>query len=230
MAKEITLEAKIRERAPKAARRDKAIPAVLYGHGIEAQSIEIEESAFLRVFRQAGETSLIKLNLGDKKDHNVIVRDIQRHPVRDGILHVDLYQVRLDEKIHADVPLEFIGVAPAVKDLGGVFVHPIDQLEVQAFPQNIPHDIKVDISGLDSFEKVIHVSDITAPEGVEVLVEADEVVALVQAPKSQEEIDAELAAEVTEDVENVEGVADKPEEEAVEGEQEAAPAEETKTE
>jgi len=226
MANKLTLQAKVRTRAPKVVRREKAIPGVLYGHGIDAQSIEFDEVAFLRVYRAAGETSLVQLDLGDGEEHNVIVRDLQRHPVRDNVLHVDLYQVRLDEKISAHVPLDFTGVAPAVKDLGGVFVHPISELEVEAFPQNIPHNIQVDISSLDSFDKVIHVSDITAPEGVEVLHEADEVVALVQAPKSQEEIDAELAAEVTEDVEGVEGVADKPEEPAEGSEEGSAEAKE----
>jgi large subunit ribosomal protein L25 len=228
MAKAIKLSAKVRDRAAKVVRRVSAIPGVVYGHKAPATSIEVDQVEFLKVFGQAGETSLISLDLGDGPERNVLVRDIQLHPVHGNVIHVDFFQVRLDEVIQANVPIEFVGVAPAVKDLGGIFVHPMDEISLEALPQNLPHTIEVDISGLINFEKVIHISDLKAGEGITFLHEPDEVVALVQEAKSQEELDAELSAEVKEDVENVEGVADKPE--AEEGEAPATAEAEDKKE
>ena len=223
MATGLTLTGKARDRAAKVIRRTSGVPAVVYGHKMKATPIEVGAIEFAKIFSQAGETSLITLNLGDGKDHNVLVRDVQRHPVQGSVIHVDFFQVRLDEVISASVPLRFVGEAPAVKDLGGIFVHPLDEIELEALPQNLPHDIEVDISGLINFEKVIHVSDLKVGEGIKILLDPEEVVALVQEPKSQEELDDELSADVTEDVENVEGVADKPD--ATEGAEGEAAAE-----
>lgn len=212
MATPVKLTAQTREGSAKTARHAGAVPAVLYGHGLGAKSVQVDAITFGKIYDQTGETALIRLDTGDGAEHNVLIRDVQRHPLKDTIMHIDFYQVRMDEKIEADVPLTFVGEAPAVKDLGGVFVHPMDEVHLEALPQNLPHDIEVDISSLDSFEKVIHVSDLHVPEGVELDHEQDEVVALVQEPKSQEELDAELAEEVKEDVEGVEGVTEKAEE------------------
>lgn len=130
----------------------------------------------------------------------------------------------MDQKIKANVPLVVTGEASAVKDLGGVLVRPMDEVEVEALPQDLPQNISIDISALSSFDKIIHVKDLSVPKGVTVLAAPDDVLALVQEPKSQEELDAELASEIKEDVEAVEGVKDKPEEtETPEGG--AAPAE-----
>lgn len=234
MATPVKLAAQTREGKAKTARHAGAVPAVLYGHGLEAKSIQVDAKIFAKVYDQAGETSLIKLDTGDGAEHNVLVRDVQRHPLKDTIIHIDFYQVRMDEKIEADVPLTFVGEAPAIKNLGGILVHPLDEVRLEALPQDLPHDIEVDISGLDSFEKVIHISDLNLPKGVELDHEPDEVVALIQEPKSQEELDAELAEEIKEDVEGVEGVAEKAEEGeegAVEGETAAeGTGEEQKTE
>ena len=205
MANTITLEGKVRTDKPSKTRQEGFIPGVLYGHGFEAVSIAVPYQPFIKVFRNAGQSSVITLDLGDGQSHSVIVRDIQQHPTKNTVTHVDLYQVRMDEEIEARVPLTFEGVASAVKDLGGVLVKNIDELLINALPANLPHDIVVDISVLDNFEKVIHVKDIALPKGVEALHEDDEVVALVQAPRSEQELDS-LSTEIKEDVESVEGV------------------------
>ncbi len=170
-------------------------------------------------------SSLLTLTVDGGSEHPVIVRDIQIHPLKGHITHIDFYQVRLDEEITAEIPLEFVGESPAVKDLGGTFVRNIDAVEVEALPQDLPHDIEVDISILDTFEKVIHVSDLKVPQGVKVMLEPGEVIALVQEPRTQEEIDAELAAATTEDVEAVEGVKKEETEEQKLEEGAAAPEE-----
>lgn len=192
-------------------RRDKMVPAVLYGHGLPSETIQVETQQFEKVFRRAGATSLITLIL-KKQEHPVIIRDVQYHPLRGTIQHVDFYQVRLDEVIKAEVPLVLVGEAVAVKDLGGVLVRNVDELSIEALPKDLPHNIAVNISSLDAFEKVIRVKDLNIPKGVKVLADAETVVTLVQAPRSEEEIEA-LKTEVKEDVQSVEGMKTKAEQE-----------------
>lgn len=226
MTKErLTLEAAPREGSAKGIRREERVPAVLYGHGLDTTSISVDGKAFGRLLSKAGTTSLVTLSVG-KQEHPVLIRDIQYHPVSYAVQHIDFYQVRLDEKVTADVSLRFEGEAPAVKDLGGVFLRNSDTISVQAFPQDLPHDIEVSISSLTSFDATITVADLAIPDGVEVLDDADSIVALVQAPRTEAELEA-LAEEVTEDVEEVEGVK---KEEPAEGEEASADAPEEKTE
>jgi len=226
MAQRITLTVKPRSREEnvKALRRHKTIPAVLYGHGLESQRLQVDDKSLVRVFASAGHTSLVSMTIAGEKEemHPVIIRSIERHPLSDAIEHVDFFKVRLDEKITVNVPLRFEGTSAAVKDRGGVLVRTIDALEIQALPTDMPHDIEVDISTLTDFEKVIHVRDLRIPSGIEILnQEEDDVVALVQPPRSEEELEA-LKEEATEDVESVEGVEDKQEEDAEEADGEPA--------
>ncbi len=218
MNSDLTISTSPRSGKPGAIRRSGNIPAILYGHGIDPQNMEVEHRAFNKLFSAAGYTTMLTLSLADGKEHPVFIRDVQVHPLKNTITHIDFYQVRMDEAISANVPLKFVGEAPAVKNMSGVFVRNMDELEVEALPKDLPHDIEVDISSLDNFDAVIHVSDIKLPEGVTTHKEGTEVVALVQPPRSEQEIEA-LSAEVKEDVESVEGVKkEEPAEgEAVEG-------------
>lgn len=218
MKSDLTIVAGTRSANPGAVRRAGNIPAIVYGHGIDPQNVEVESRAFVKLFTAAGYTTMLTLTLQDGKEHPVFIRDVQFHPIKNTMTHIDFYQVSMSEAISAKVPLKFVGEAPAVKDMLGVFVRNMDELEVEALPKDLPHDIEVDISALVSFESVIHVSDIKLPEGVTTHKEGTEVVALVQPPRSEQEIEA-LSTEVKEDVESVEGVK-KPEPvegEAVEG-------------
>lgn len=214
MDSNLTITASERTGNPGVVRRSGNIPAVLYGHGIDPQNMEVETRAFTKLFTSAGYTTMLTLSLTDGKEHPVFIRDVQFHPLKSTITHIDFYQVRMDEVIRANVPLKFVGDALAVKELSGVFVRNMDELEVEALPKDLPHTIAVDISSLANFDAVIHVSDIKLPEGVTTHKEGTEVVALVQPPRTEQEIEA-LSTEVKEDVESVEGVK-KPE--PVEGE------------
>lgn len=214
-AKTETLSGSIRQQNARTSRRAGLIPAVLYGHGLPSKSIEVDAKAFGKILRNAGFSSLVNLKLTDGSEHNVLIREVSHHPLKDLIIHADFYQVRMDEKIEAEVPLKFVGESVAVKNLGGVLIRNVDTLSVTALPANLPHEIEVDISVLAGFDAVVRVSDIVLPEGVEVGHEADQVVALVQEPRSEQEIE-QLSAEVKEDVEAVEGV--KKEEPVAEGE------------
>ncbi len=217
MAKEIQLKAAPRRGSLSSLRRQGDIPAVLYGHGLKSRSLRVGEKKFSGAFKEAGHTSIISLNLASSDERPVLIREVQLHPVKGDILHVDFYQVRMDEKTTADVPIVFKGEAPAVKDRGGVLVRSIDVVELEALPQHLPHDIQVDISILTDFDQVIHVKDLSLPKGVELLHEPEEVVASVQPPRTEEELEAELAEEAAEDVEKVEGVKEEEIEEADEG-------------
>ncbi len=221
------LKATRREAKANSVRNKGLVPGIVYGHQLASQNVSVDAKQFDRIFTQAGSTTLVTLEV-EGTTHNVLIRDVQFHPVRDHVLHVDFYQVRMDEAIHADVPLKFIGEAPAVKDLGGIFVRNADTVEVKALPKDLPHNIEVDISGLTSFESVIHVSDLKLPSGVEVLDDATNVVVLVQAPRTDAELKS-LEEEVKEDVESIEATAEKkPEEEVAEGEEGKPAAEEKK--
>lgn len=196
------------------------IPVVTYGHGLKSQSLEVGQKAFDKVLSKAGTSTIVELDLDGKKT-NVVIHDVQRHPVTGEVIHVDLYQVRMDEKIKAKVPLKFIGTSRAVKDFGGILVKATDELEIEALPADLPHEIQVDLSKLAELNATIKLTDLAIPKGVEVLVADKEFsIATVTPPRSEEELKA-LDEAVTEDVEAIEGVK-KPE---AEGEEAAVTAE-----
>jgi len=214
----ITLSAKKRKDTGKKVKkmREKGIlPAVLYGPKIESQPLEIDLKEFEKVYEEAGETSLISLTLG-KENFLVLIHAIEIDTLSQKAIHVDLYQPRLDEEIEAMIPLVFEGEAAAVRDFGGTLVKNIHEIEVKALPQNLPHEIKVNIDKLKTFQDNILIQDLSLPQEVEVLKEADEVVVFVASP---EKIEEELAKPIEEKVEEVEKVEEKKEEEK-EGEEE----------
>lgn len=181
-------------RAVKPLRKQGLIPAELYGHGIENMHLSVSDKDFRRIFKDAGETTLINLVVDGKK-HPVMIHDVARHSITDDILNIDFHQVRMDEKIEIDVPLVFTGEAPAVKEKGGVLVKSVSELAVSALPSNVPHDIKVDLSKLAEVGASIHIKDIDIPKDVKVLADPQTVVATVIAKMTEEE-EAKLAAEV----------------------------------
>lgn len=169
-------------------RRDGRIPAVYYGHGQKNLSLEIDYQAFFRVYRDAGESTIIDLKLeGSTKPLKVLVQDTQVDPVSDKFVHVDFINVKMDEEITTKVPLGFVGEASAVKDLDGILTTNKNEVEIKCFPQNLPSQIEVDISSLVDFHVVIKVSDLVLPSGVAILDDAEGVVATVTAPREEEE-------------------------------------------
>jgi large subunit ribosomal protein L25 len=222
----ISLNAKVRTNAGKALRtlrKKGGVPAVTYGHGVESVPLELSAQEFGKVFAKAGSSTVVSLKL-DGADKNVVIHDVQHDPVTGEVTHVDFYQVRMDEVLKAQVPLKFIGTSHAVKDLGGILIKPADQLEVEALPADLPHEIVVDLSKLEELNSKLTLKDLALPKGVKVLVDSpDFSVALVEPPRSEEEL-AKLDEAVTEDVEAVEGVK-KP----AEGEEVAAEGEESAT-
>ncbi len=214
MVKDIELNAQNREvtgNKLKTLREKGFVPAIVYGAGQKNISIQVDYQEFKKVFEEAGESTIIKLKVKSPKSKveakNVLIHDIAKDPVNDKIIHVDFLQVRMDKVITAEVALVFEGEAPAVKELEGVLIKNITEVEVEALPKDLPHELKVDISGLETFDDHIKIKDLKLPEGVKVLAELEETIASVAAPRTKEELE-ELEEKPEEEVP----------EEAVEGE------------
>src|SRR3989338_4894073 len=205
----------------RALRNSGYVPAVLYGKGQEALSLQVAAKDFGRVFKEAGESTLVYVNV-DGKVYPTIIHDVSKDPLTDGILHADFYKVRLDEKIKTNVPVVFVSESPAVKELGGIFIRNVNELEVEALPQDLPHEFAIDISSLKSFGDQILVKDIDLGTNVKVEADAEMIVAIIQEPMSEEELKASLETPTT-DVEDVE-VIEKEKKEEVAEETAEAPA------
>jgi len=204
----LTLSVKIRKdlgKKVKKIREKGIIPAILYGPKIENIPLEVNLKEFEKVYQGAGESSLIQILVGQKK-FLVLIHALEIDAISQKPIHIDFYQPKLDEEITATVPLVFEGQAPAVKDLGGTLVRNIHELEVKALPQNLPHEIKVDISKLKTFEDNILVKDLIIPKEVKILKTPQETIAFVSEP---EKIEEELEKPIEEKVEEVEKVEEK---------------------
>lgn len=190
---ELELKAQSREsvgKKLKSLRKQGIVPAVVYGSGHKPISIQIDYKEFGKIFEQAGESTLIKLKILNPKSKdeakNVLIHDIAKDPVSGKFIHVDFYHVRMDKAIKAEVPLIFEGEAPAVKALEGVLVKNITEVEVEALPKDLPREIKIDISGLDSFDKHIRAKDLILPSGVKIDLDPEEVIVSVMPPRAEE--------------------------------------------
>ena len=205
----LSLSAKIRKELGKRAKvlREKGIlPGVLYGPKMKtATSIEINLKEFEKIYKDAGESSLISLEVDNKK-FLVLIHEIARDPLTNKPIHIDFYQPSLEKEVIVTLPLVFEGEALAVKDSGGTLVKNISEIEVKALPQNLPHEIKVNIENLKTFADNIKILDLKLPEGVKVQRKAKEIVAHVLAPVKVEE---ELVKPIEEKVEEVEKVEEK---------------------
>ena len=183
-----TLQAQFRKTSENldAIRQTGNIPAVFYGAGKDSTPISVPAMAFEKALKEAGESTTIRLALPDG-ELDVLIHDIQLDPVKHIPVHSDFLVVDMNKPIDVMVGLEFIGVAPAVKNGLGVLTKVMHEIEVKGLPKNIPHVIEVDISTLETLENQIHVKDLKLPAGVETPAHADEVVALVSAVKEEVE-------------------------------------------
>ena len=171
------------------------VPAVMYGPKFESLSISIDAIEFRKAFQAAGESTIITLS-GDGVSEETLVHDVQFDAVSDEPVHVDFYVVEKGKKVTVAVPIEFVGESAAVK-AGADLIKVMHELEVEAMPKDLPHDIKVDISVLATVEDQIHAKDIVLPAGVTLLTEADEVVAIVSAHQEETEVPATDAFDPT---------------------------------
>lgn len=191
-----------REKTAKEIRRSGLIPAVIYGKKFENLNIEVDAKEFAHLYREAGSSNLVDLNI-DGKAVKTLIQDIQKHPMTNLITHVDFLKIDMKEKIRTEIPLEFVGETTLVIDQEGSLITSKDSVEVECLPADLVDHINVDISGLTDFDMNIKVEDLKIPAGMEILDDPEEVIALVQPPRSEEELEA-LDEEVVEDVEAIE--------------------------
>jgi large subunit ribosomal protein L25 len=179
-------------------RQQGLVPIVLYGKGLETQSLQVDAKSLSKVLAIAGSHQLINLQVGNQRSQLTLARDIQRDPIQRGYLHVDFYAVKMDEKVTAKVPLVIIGEAPAVGDLGGILTHGLDEVEIECLPANLISSIEVDVSSLAEFNDTIIVADLTLPETITVLSDPESMVVKIEPPRvAAEEVEEEEAAVVS---------------------------------
>ena len=187
----IELQAKARTALGKKVKKLRSaglLPAVIYGGKSTALPLSISIKDFLKVWRSAGESSLVNLKIDGGAARSVLIHDVSLDPLKDTPTHVDFYEARADHTIKVHVPLKFTGESEAVKSLGGVLLKVIHEVEVEAFPKDLPHEVSVDISKLKTFEDSINLGDIELPSRVKILGDQDALIAKVTPPRSDEEL------------------------------------------
>ena len=169
-------------------------PLHLFGHGVESLALQAETTTVEKSISQAGETRLIYLTVDkERKARPVLVREIQRDPLSRRLIHVDLYQVKMDEKVEVEVPIVLVGNAPALDVKGNVVQQELESLTVEAFPDKIPSHINVDVSSLAEVGQLIRVSDIKVESGIDISTHADRVVVTVVA-RAEEKVEEKAPA------------------------------------
>ena len=184
----ITLKAQKREalgKKVKKLRQEGMIPAELYGKGVENIHLSVPAKDFLQAYKEAGEHSVLQIEV-DGESHPVLIHGVEENSVKPEILAIDFHKIRMDEKVKAHVPLEFGGEAPAVKELEGVLIKNMDEIEVEALPADLPHSIKIDLSGLAELDQSIYVKDLPRGDKFEYVVDPETAVVSVTAPKEEE--------------------------------------------
>jgi len=207
--------------------REGKLPAIVYGHNTEATPITLDRLEFQKVFVKSGRTHLVDLVLDGDRTEKVLIREIQVHPRRQGPIHVDFYQVNLQEKIEVEVPVHLTGESAAVKRGDADVLHAMHSVSVECLPSDIPGSFEVDITPLEDIYMELRVSDLAVPKDVTILEEPEELVVKIvhkRELKVEEEIPAAEAAVPAEGEEGAEGEAA---EGAAEPEAEASGGEDT---
>ena len=209
MAENIRIKATTREMIGKTHRRldDSKLAGVVYGAAHKSQAVEVERHDFEQVLSHEGNiaSKLIDLTIDGGKTVHVIVKSLQRDVMKGTVMHVDFWAVNMRQKVTTTVPVHFEGDAPGTKT-GGVFMHNVQHINVEALPDELPEFLLADISALEVGDS-IHVRDLVVPKGVTVLDDADEIVASVVPPAKEEEV------EVAEEAAQPEVIGETPEEE-----------------
>ena len=192
----LTLEGERREalgRHVKALRRDGITPANLYGRGAESISFQAESRALDKLVTDGGRGSLVELTI-DGERHQTLLRNLQRHPVTRAILHADFYIVEMNRPVQTTVPVHLVGDAPAARLPGAVITHLTHEVTIECLPANIPAAVELDVSVLEELEVSLHVSDINAPEGVEILTDSETIIVRATHSRVAATVEADEAA------------------------------------
>ena len=184
--------------AARQVRFQKKVPAVIYGHGRTSQALEVDAQALEKALTGIEPAStIIELTLDGKKTRTLI-REIQRHPVRPDIIHVDFYEIRADEKVKLRVPVHLVGTPDGVRNAGGVLDQVTREVEIEVMPEHIPNRVELDVTTL-TIGRSLHVRDLQVPNAT-ILTQADLTIATVVPPRAEEVVApaAETGVEVAE--------------------------------
>jgi large subunit ribosomal protein L25 len=187
---ELTLDAREAQgKQNKRLRREGFVPGVVYGKGQESVPVQVDTKTFETLYRSAGRTSVIKFRLpGANRSTSGFIKAVQRNPLTGRALHVDYLLVNLKQEMEVEIPLVFTGEAPAVEQTGGTLLHNLSSVLVKALPNDIPHEIEVNVSTLVSLDVAIHVKDLSLNRDlVTVMTDPDTLVATVVPPRIEVE-------------------------------------------
>lgn len=176
----------VQGKAVKRLRREGLLPGVVFGNGVESRPIQLDAHEFELLRRRTGRHALFDLTVDGGSPMPVIVHGVQDHPVSRAPLHVDLMAVRMTEELTVDVPVAFVGMSEAVDRQGGVLLHIRETVQVRALPDRLPQSLELDITPLASFDDILHVSDLSVPDGVTLVTDGEETLARVQPPRVEE--------------------------------------------
>lgn len=189
-------------------------PANVYGHNINSVALQVDTKTLKRALSQAGETDLINL-IVDNTPRLVVVRDMKIDPIKKVLQHVDFYQVTLTEKIKVEVPIEFVGESLEVEKKGGIIVRSMNSVQIECLPEQIPHQIEINMNAMKEFGDTIKVKDISLDQAVRILNDPNQIIAVAAAPRVVEEVapkpevpKAEAEAEVVAEAKEAEPKAD----------------------
>lgn len=172
-------------------RKAGGIPSVVYGNKIKNISLTLDAKIFSKLYKSTGETTLLDLHIeGESGKRSVLIHDVSIDPFKGFFTHVDFYEVKKDQKIKTHILLAFTGESEAVKSSGGVLVKQIYKIEIEALPNDLPHEVVVDISLLKTFQDVITIGDLKLSQSVKVFGDPKEIIAKVIPPRTEEELDA----------------------------------------
>lgn len=189
MVKTIKLEALKREETQKQSKdllRGGYVPAVLYGAKTENVNIKVKQHDINKIFSDHDTSGLIDLSVDGGAVIKTIIKDEQRDPLKNNLVHLDFYKVDMKHKLDIEVPLHFINESKAVKELGGTLIKGMETIEVKCLPTELLEKIDIDLSLLNTFDDTIKVSDLKLPGDFELITHADEVIAHVMEPKAEE--------------------------------------------
>lgn len=194
----INIKAEKREKLGKlsALRNSGLFPAVYYGHKKEATPIQMNKSDFIKAWKNAGESTVVKLDIPGG-EVEALIHEVDLDPVTSEPRHADFYVFEKGHKVEIAVPIEFIGESPAVKELGGSLMKILHEIKIKADPANLPHQIEIDISLMTQLEDQILAKNINLPKGVDLMENPEEVVVTVTTPKAEkkeEEVPADLSS------------------------------------
>ncbi|MFC1897653.1 50S ribosomal protein L25 [Chloroflexota bacterium] len=179
-------------------RRQGITPVHLFGHNVESVALQCDTVQLKRVLAQTGQTRLISLKIDEvKKPRNVVIREVQREPRTSELLHVDFYQVSMEEKIRVEVPIILIGDAPALKLKENFLLHELNSLSVECLPGEIPNRVELDLSSLTEAGQALHARDITLDEGSAILNNPEQLVVRI-GTRTAEKLEEEAAEEEVE--------------------------------